>query len=235
MSDPPVNPPPDGTDGPAPPPGTDPPPYGGAPGYGSTPGYGSAPPPYGSAPPPYGVPPGYPTGGYGPPPTGPGRPADLGVRFLARLIDFLVLLVVNVVVSLILVAGALGMNNGGFDSFGYGGSYAYNAVNGVIEAAIGLAYFALMESRTGQTLGKMLLGLRTQGPDGRPPALDVAVRRNFWVALGALAVVPGIGSTVGSLAELVIAIVIMVTISQSPVRQGWHDRFAGGTQVVRTG
>jgi hypothetical protein len=26
-----------------------------------------------------------------------------------------------------------------------------------------------------------------------------------------------------------------VTISQSPIRQGWHDRFAGGTQVVKIG
>lgn len=216
MSDPPVNPPPGGSE-----PGTPPP-------YGTPPGYGSAPPPYGA-------PPGYPTSGYGPSPTGSARPADLGVRFLARVIDLLVLLVVNIVVGLILVAGAFGLNGGSFDDFGYGGSYAYNAVDGLVGAAISLAYFALMEARTGQTVGKMLLGLRTNGPDGRPPTLEMAVRRNFWVALGALAVVPVIGSAVGSIAQLVIAIVIMVTISQSPTREGWHDRFAGGTRVVRTG
>ena len=109
------------------------------------------------------------------------------------------------------------------------------AVTGLLEAAISLAYFALMESRTGQTVGKMLLKLRTEGPDGRPPSLEVAVRRNFWVALGALGVVPVVGGLIGGLAELVISIVIIVTISQSPIRQGWHDKFAGGTRVIKVG
>jgi uncharacterized RDD family membrane protein YckC len=181
----------------------------------------------------YGPAPGY---GYGPPPSvGAGQPADLLMRFLARLIDGILLGVVNAIITLILVVGILGLSGGGaFDGMGMGGGYGYGAVNGVIGAAITLAYFALMESRTGQTVGKMLLKLRTEGPDGRPPSLEMALRRNFWVALGALSVVPVVGGLVGGLAELVIIIVIAVTISQSPVRQGWHDRFAGGSRVVRT-
>jgi uncharacterized RDD family membrane protein YckC len=189
--------------------------------------------------PPGGMPGGYtpaPGPGYGMPATGGiGQPADLLPRFLARLIDFILVGVVNFIISLIVVVGALGLGSAGYGGMSMGGSYATGAVTGLLEAAISLAYFALMESRTGQTVGKMLLKLRTEGPDGRPPSLEVAVRRNFWVALGALGVVPVVGGLIGGLAELVISIVIIVTISQSPIRQGWHDKFAGGTRVIKVG
>lgn len=177
-----------------------------------------------------------PGAGYGPPPAaGAGQPADLLMRFLARLIDFILVGVVNAIITLIVVAGFLGLNsNGTLEGLGAGGGYASGAISGVIGAAISLAYFALLESRTGQTLGKLLLRLRTEGPDGGPPSLEVALRRNFWVALGALSVVPIVGGLIGSIAELVIVIVIAVTISQSPVKQGWHDKLAGGSRVVRT-
>jgi uncharacterized RDD family membrane protein YckC len=168
-------------------------------------------------------------------PPGVGQPADLLTRFLARLIDFILIGLVNGLISAVLLVGALGMNNG-FGGYGLGDrDYTTDAITGLVGAAISLAYFALMESRTGQTVGKMALKLRTVGPHGGPPSLEVAVRRNFWVALGALAVVPVIGNTVGGLVQLVVVIVIAVTIGQSPVRQGWHDRFAGGTAVLRTG
>ena len=91
-----------------------------------------------------------------------------------------------------------------------------------------------MESRNGQTVGKMLLKLRTVGPGGGMPTTQEAFRRNFWVGLGVLAIIP-FGGVLGGLAELVIVIVIAVTISQSPTKQGWHDKLAGGTQVQKTG
>jgi uncharacterized RDD family membrane protein YckC len=64
--------------------------------------------------------------------------------------------------------------------------------------------------------------------------MEVAIRRNFWTGLSILAVIPIVGGLIGSIAELVIVIVIAVTISNSPTKQGWHDNFAGGTRVVRT-
>jgi uncharacterized RDD family membrane protein YckC len=222
MSDTPSTPPPDDTSSTPPPvgpqqPGGSPPPW-----------YTPAGPPGGYAPAP-GV-------GYGLPPTGGvGQPADLLPRFLARLVDFILVGVVNFVISLVTVVGALGLGSAGYGGMGMGGSYATGAVTGLLEAAVSLAYFVLLESRTGQTVGKMLLRLRTEGPDGRPPSLEVAVRRNFWVALGALSVIPVVGGLIGGVAQLVISILIMVTISQSPTRQGWHDTFAGGTRVVRVG
>lgn len=191
------------------------------PGY-AAPGYGEPAPSY----------------GYGPPPAAAERPGDLLPRFLARLIDFIVLAIVAQLVDRILLSSIFGLDSGSNLGTNLGSNlgsvYAYSALSGVITAAIYLAYFVLMETRTGQTLGKMLLKLRTEGPDGGLPSTETAVRRNFWVALGALSVIP-LGGALGGIAELVIVIMIAVTISQSPVREGWHDRFARGSRVVRTG
>lgn len=178
-----------------------------------------------------------PGGGYGPAPgyyepaSTTGRPGDLFPRFLARVIDNILVGIVSAIISAI-VGAIIGTSVG----YGYsiGASYAASAAGGIIGAVIALGYFALMESRKGQTVGKMALSLRTEGPDGNPPSLEVAIRRNFWVALGILAVVPFVGGLIGALAELVIVILIAVTVSNSPTKQGWHDGFAGGTRVVRT-
>jgi uncharacterized RDD family membrane protein YckC len=139
---------------------------------------------------------------------------------------------VNAIIAAVVVAAILGLEGG---AYGMGGrdSYAAGAVNGVIGAVLGLGYFALMESSRGQTLGKMLLKLRTESADGGLPTLQMALKRNFWMALGALAVIPFLG-WIGGLAQFVIVIVIAVTISQSPIRQGWHDKLAG-TRVVKVG
>jgi uncharacterized RDD family membrane protein YckC len=141
--------------------------------------------------------------------------------------------VVTGIIAGIIVAAIYG--TGGAFYMGTGGHYAARVVSAVLSAAIYLGYFALMEHHFGQTLGKMLLKLQTQGPDGQRPTLQETVRRNFWVALGILGVIPVVGGALGNLAELVIMIVIAVTINNSPTRQGWHDHLAGGTQVIKIG
>lgn len=169
-----------------------------------------------------------------PAPTGVGQPADLMNRFLARLIDYVLLLVVNIIVVTVIVVGALmGSSTNAFTAAG--SDYAANAVAAVLGAIIYLGYFALLESRNGQTLGKMALKLQTRGPGGGTPTLEQAIRRNAWTALGILAVVPVVGGVIGSLGMLLAMIMIGVTISNSPTRQGWHDNFAGGTGVIKIG
>jgi hypothetical protein len=65
--------------------------------------------------------------------------------------------------------------------------------------------------------------------------MEEALKRNAWVALGILGVIPFLGF-VGSLLSLVAVITIAVTISNDKMaRHGWHDNFAGGTTVFRTG
>ena len=129
-------------------------------------------------------------------------------RFLARLID-------SVIVSLVMFPITLmaGVSIGS-DSL----------VFSILSAVIIVACFAFMESVQGQTLGKMLLKLKTVAPDGGKPSLEAAVKRNAWYLL---AVIP----YVGGLAELAVVIAIAVTISQSAEHLGWHDTFAG-TKVV---
>jgi len=193
------------------------------------------PPPAPGTPPPAPAPPSDPGYGYGSPASGVGQPADLLMRFLARLIDFILLGIVNTIITVIIVAGAFGLDGGNSYGFGSGPSYAASALSAVIASLLYLGYFTLMESRNGRTIGKMLLKMQTQGPDGSKPTTEQALKRNFWVALGILGVIPVVGGLIGGLAELAIVILIAVTIHSSPIREGWHDKLAGGTRVIKTG
>lgn len=176
-----------------------------------------------------------PAWGYDPaagPQTG-ARPGQLLDRFLARLIDGVLLAIVNGIVVTAIVVGALMGQSGGF----YGAStFAASAVAAVLSTVIYLGYFAYLESARGQTVGKMVMRLRTLGPGGGHPTLEQALRRNIWMGAGILGVVPVVGGLVGSLAELAAIITIAIGINNDPVgRQAWHDRFAGGTHVVKEG
>lgn len=156
--------------------------------------------------------------------SGAGAPADLGTRFVARLVDHVLIGVVIFAIIVPFVIGSMFADAGfGFGTFGFG---AGSWVTGLVAAVLTIGYFALMESNQGQTVGKMLLSLRTVGPGGGNPTMEQALKRNAWYAL---AIIPA----VGGLAELAMAIYIAVTISNSATNTGWHDEFAGGTQVVR--
>lgn len=144
--------------------------------------------------------------------------ADLGTRFLARLIDSLLLGAVFGIVGVVLGIGFFSTG------FSLGLSYLWY---GLVTAVLTIAYFALMESNSSQTVGKMIMKLRTEGPDGQKPTLEQAVKRNAFYAL---AVIP----ILGGLLQLAAVIVIAVTISNSATNTGWHDDFAGGTRVVKT-
>jgi uncharacterized RDD family membrane protein YckC len=162
--------------------------------------------------------------------TVPGAPgesasADLGPRFLARLIDFVLLWAVFLVIIIPIVVVAIfsGSFGGAFGGLNLGGFVA-----GLVWAAIVVGYFAVMESSSGQTVGKMVMKLKTEGPDGENPSLEMAIKRNIWIALGIIPVI-------GGLAELAAAGYIGFTINQSPTNTGWHDTFTGGTRVIQTG
>ncbi|GAA1136826.1 RDD family protein [Nocardioides aquiterrae] len=174
----------------------------------------------GNAPPPPDQPQSFP-----PPPAPPGvpRPGELLERFLARLIDGVIL-----GVTFGIVAGVISAVFNG---------YLYWFLTAVISSVGYLAYFTILESSRGATIGKQVLKLRVFGPDGTSlPTQEQALRRNIWTAFGIAGVVPIVGSLIGGLASLVAVIMIAVNISSDPVnRQGWHDRFAGGTRVVKIG
>jgi uncharacterized RDD family membrane protein YckC len=154
------------------------------------------------------------------------------MRFLARLIDGILLGIVNaIIVSAIIVGALMGDSATGF---GPSGNIAAGLVASVLTTAIQLGYFAYLESSRGQTVGKMLLKLQTRGPGGGNPTMEQALRRNAFYAISLLSWIPIVGIFAG-LAQLAIVIYIAVTINNSPTKQGWHDGFAGGTQVVKIG
>ena len=132
--------------------------------------------------------------------------ANLQPRLIARLIDSILVGVVS--------AYAIG-----FAGFELG--FTAN----LLAVAIVIGYFTLMESYNGRTIGKMLLQIKTVGPDGQNPPIEMAFRRNIWYLLGIL---PYLGGP----AEIAAVIFISVTISRSPVHAGWHDIIAGGTRVL---
>ncbi|USQ75714.1 RDD family protein [Ornithinimicrobium cryptoxanthini] len=184
-----------------------------------------------------------PQGGYQPAPpaygAGPskvGQPAELLDRFLARLIDYVILFVINLIVVSFLIIGIIMGSNAGVMGMGSGGDFLAGVVSSVLLAAIYLGYFAFMESSRGQTIGKMLMKLQTRGPAGGNPTMEQAIRRNIWVAIGILGVIPIIGGILAGLGQLIAVILIAVGISSDTVgRRAWHDTFAGGTQVVKIG
>lgn len=195
---------------------------------------GSGTPSSGGAPPP--PPSGQPTGGGPAGQTGVGEPADLVTRFLAKLIDgILIGIVYGIVVAFILFGLLFDAAAGG--PFTGGGGFVASLIGSIVTTAIVLGYYAFMEANVnGQTVGKMLLKLRVVGPDGQPPTMEQAVKRNAYFALGLIGIIPVIGGVIASLAQLAAVIGIAVTINNNPTtRRGWHDDFAGGTQVLKIG
>ncbi len=186
-------------------------------------------PPGGPPPPPAGGPVG---GGYPGAAAGVPRPGELLNRFLARLIDHVILGVVFVPIYIVLT---IIIYSGFRNSFGE--QFIFYTLSAIIQAALYLGYFAFLESSRGQTVGKMLMKLRTYGPDGESnPTMQEAVKRNAYSALGILSIIPLIGwFFLGWAAPLAAVIYIAITLNSDPRHQGWHDKFAGGTQVMQIG
>ena len=137
------------------------------------------------------------------------EPGGLGARFLARLIDGII---VGVVGSIVLFALHLQSNI---------------MVTGLFTGLLTFVYFVAFEVTQGWTPGKKLLGLSVHGPAGaaKPDVSQSAIRNAFTV----LTIIPFVGGLLAFIAIVVIA----VTINGSPTKQGKHDELAGGTQVVK--
>lgn len=129
--------------------------------------------------------------------------ATLGVRFVARLIDGLIVGLATFVIGLV----------PGLDGF---------LISGIIGAALYIGYYAYFENDRGATFGKQAMSLQVVGADGGNPSYEESVKRNIF---GAFQIVP----ILGGLASLVATIAIAVTINSAPDNRGVHDNFAGTT------
>jgi len=173
--------------------------------------------------------------GYGAPPQPAGRrPGELLDRFLARLIDHVLIGVVNAIVVSVIIVGAV-LGTSGSSYFGYGDSIVAGIISAVLSTVIALGYFVYMETSQGKTLGKMVMKLHVEGASGGKPTVEESVKRNIWLALPLLGIIPVIGGLIGSLGQLVAVIMLAVGINGDPQRrQHFADKFAG-TQVIKEG
>lgn len=147
--------------------------------------------------------------GYPPPFPAHLKPGGLVGRFLARLIDGIIVGVVSFVLNL------------------FTDTLSSIWVTGLFTGLLMFVYFLAFETAQGWTPGKRLLGLRVHGPGGAPkPTAQQSAIRNSWTLLP---IIPFLGGLLAFIAILVIA----VTISSSATKQGKHDQLAGGTQVVK--
>src|SRR5579859_2397205 len=100
------------------------------------------------------------------PPPGGQEPGGLGLRFVARLIDGII---VNVVAFLLAIAVS---------------SMSNYWVTGLFSGLLMFVYFLAFETMQGWTPGKKLVGLSVHGPGGaaKPTAQQAAIR-NVWTLL----------------------------------------------------
>src|SRR5688572_27401311 len=135
-------------------------------------------------------------------------PGDLGPRFLARIIDHVIIVVIGlpIYVSVDVVSRAHLM--------------------GAFWALMMFSYCVICEATLGATPGKMVVGLPViaQQITSTPPWRSCAIRNAFYL----------IGMLPWTAAWLLLgaaATVIGATINDSPSKTGKHDALAGNTQV----
>jgi uncharacterized RDD family membrane protein YckC len=146
---------------------------------------------------------------YGVPPARNLEAGPLLPRFFARVIDGIIVGIVGFIIGFVT------------------DTLSDVMVTGLFTGVLMFAYFVTFEVTQGWTPGKKLLGLSVHGPAGGPkPDLKQSAIRNLFTLLP---IVPFIGGLLGVIAIIVIA----VTISGSPTKQGKHDELAGGTQVLK--
>jgi uncharacterized RDD family membrane protein YckC len=153
-------------------------------------------------------------------------------RFLARLIDGVGLGIIYGV--LYAIFSGIFLNGLIYSTGEYILFYLFLSV---VTTLISLGYYAFFESTQGATFGKQLMKLKVVGPDGASnPTMEQAIRRNIFLAFGLASIVPVVGALLGGLAQLAAVIMIAVGINNDTVnRQAWHDKFAGGTKVLKIG
>jgi uncharacterized RDD family membrane protein YckC len=185
-----------------------------------------------------------PTSGWSAPPPPPVQPgpkgfvyADVPNRFIAYIIDAIILFVIGLVVAIVLAAVGLHSSTVNLQTL----SIDYNPIYSIAFAIVGLAisggYFVYTWTKRRATIGMQVLGMQI-GDAGTGATLtqDQAIKR--WLALGApfsfaqaFNPFPLLGILI-SLAALGWTIYLLYTTYQSPTKQGWHDIFAH-TMVVK--
>lgn len=140
-------------------------------------------------------------------------------RLGARIVDFFILLIPVIVIGAVIGgSGQFGGGGFGFDGRAFLGS--------LVATAISLGYEFYFLNKEGATIGKKLLNVKVVQEDGSELVQDVVIRR---LILGALAVIPFIGSLI----SFVVGIATAIMIFTDARRQTPNDKIAK-TIVIRT-
>lgn len=211
------------------------------------------PPPYPTDPAPTG-PPAYPSGIYGangpaypsamPPaawaPAGPAPGlvyAGFGARFVGYLLDSLLLLIVEAVVTVPLVLIPIvqfyqahplvqGQPLASLPADLTGRFLVLGLLGGVVSAL----YFGGLVAWQGRTLGQRVVGASVVRAEdgGRLPADRAFIRAVIFWGPGLLSVVQAVGSIAG-----LVALIGMLAVAWDPRKQGWHDKLGRSLVVKR--
>lgn len=145
------------------------------------------------------------------------------MRLIAAIIDLIVLIIIGAILNV---------------AFG-GDTEEVDTTASFIWAIIVFAYFFLLTTTLGASLGKMALGMRVVDESGNKPAVGAIFKREFILrALGAFAavilgaVIGESGEEIGGLIGVAVFIVIAIMVLFDERRQGLHDKI-GGTFVVK--
>jgi uncharacterized RDD family membrane protein YckC len=156
--------------------------------------------------------------------------ADATSRFIAAFIDYVILGIIGYIVNTV-TTSVLGDNLLGFLGLVYKTQSLIGAlITVVVMLAISGAYFIGTWTRmNGATVGMRVMKLAVRDvATGGPITQQQAINR--WLVFGApYALAWFQWSIIGlilSIAVLVYYIYLMVTISQNPMRQGFHDLYA---------
>lgn len=159
--------------------------------------------------------------------------ADVPNRFIALIIDGIVMIVVFVVIGIILAAVGLdaGINVANAD-------LVATIVFALIGLVVGAGYFIYTWTRMRASVGMRVLGMQVGNAyDGKTLTTEQASKR--WLALwgpSTLSATFGGVSNIGQLVSLVVfiyLIYLLYTTAKSPTKQGFHDKYAN-TVVVKS-
>ncbi len=177
---------------------------------------------------------------WGPPPAPPRQPEVPGApgRYFAATITRVAAFFIDTIVIAILglVVGGIIGGVGGAVSPGVLSSGAFRILGGLAGIATSFLYFGLLWRSSGKaTVGQRIFRMQVGNAfDGAILTWEQVVIR--WLILfgfGVVATLPVVG-TLGELAGLIWAIVLLVTTASSLTKQGLHDQWADSA-VVATG
>lgn len=147
--------------------------------------------------------------------------ASPGKRLVARIIDFILLIVAAMILFALGVGGSAALGSSGSDA-GAGAAILAFLSTMLIIIVLTIAYEVTLTAIRGQTVGKMAMGIRVARADnGDIPGWGKSIIR--WALPNLMCLIPFLGWIGGLLTY--------VSLTWDDRRQGWHDK-AGATVVV---